>query len=148
MTIHQELADNIADYAFENMTALKTLYVDTYAPAGTLVDDDANPAPTMMFKGGKNTVFSGCPDDLDVYIKDGTTNQLILGQQNNMHGYGYSNADVWKSFFSVWEDVDNHMFSYFPVSRNAGHMSTMILGYPVQLPEGVTAWRAQSLASD
>ena len=146
MTIHQELADSIADYAFENMTALKTLYVDTYTPAGTLVDDSENPAPTMKFQGNKNTVFGGCPDDLDVYIKDGTTNQLILGKQNSQ-GYGYSNADVWKLFYSPWEEA-GHMFSYFPVSRNAGHMSTLILGYPVELPEGVTAWWAQGIASD
>ena len=146
MTIHQELADSIADYAFENMTALKTLYVDTYTPAGTLVDDNENKAPTMKFQGNKNTVFGGCPDDLDVYIKDGTTNQLILGKQH-AHGYGYSNADVWKLFYSPWEEA-GHMFSYFPVSRNAGHMSTLILGYPVELPEGVTAWWAEAITSD
>ena len=147
MTIHQELADSIADYAFENMTALKTLYVDTYTPAGTLVDDKDNKAPTMGFKGDKNTVFGGCPDDLDVYIKDGTTNQLILGKQSYSQGYGYSNADVWKSFYSPWEDDDNHMFSYFPVNRNTGHMSTLMLGYPVELPEGVTAWWAEAITS-
>ena len=146
MTIHQELADSIADYAFENMTALKTLYVDTYTPAGTLVDDKDNPAPTMMFKGDRNTVFNGCPGDLDIYIKDGTTNQLILGKQH-AQGYGYSNADVWKTFYSVWQE-EGHMFSYFPVSRNAGHMSTLMLGYPVELPKGVTAWWAQGIASD
>ena len=147
MTIHQELADSIADYAFENMTALKTLYVDTYTPAGTLVDDKDNPAPTMGFKGDKNTVFGGCPNDLDIFIKDGTTNQLILGRQSYSQGYGYSNADVWKLFYSPWEE-EGHMFSYFPVSRNAGHMSTLMLGYPVELPEGVTAWWAEALASD
>ena len=146
MTIHQELADSIADYAFENMTALKTLYVDTYTPAGTLVDDKDNKAPTMKFQGNKNTVFGGCPDDLDVYIKDGTTNQLILGRQSYSQGYGYSNADVWKLFYSPWEE-EGHMFSYFPVSRNAGHMSTLILGYPVELPKGVTAWWAEAITS-
>ena len=146
MTIHQELADDIADYAFENMAALKTLYVDTYTPAGTLVDDNENKAPTMTIHGTKETVFGGCPGDLDIFIKDGTTNQLFLGKQSS-HGYGYSNADVWKLFYSVWEE-DGHMFSYFPVSRNAGHMSTLILGYPVELPEGVTAWWAQAIASD
>ena len=147
MTIHQELADDIADYAFENMTALKTLYVDTYTPAGTLVDDKDNKAPTMTIHGTKGTVFGGCPDDLDIFIKDGTTNQLILGKQNSK-GYGYSNADIWKLFYSVWEDDSNHMFSYFPISRNTGHMSTLILGYPVELPDGVTAWWAEGVASD
>lgn len=147
MTIHQELADDIADYAFENMTDLKTLYVDTYTPAGTLVDDEDNSAPTMTIHGDKSTVFGGCPDDLDIFIKDGTTNQLILGKQNSK-GYGYSNADIWKLFYSVWEDDNNHMFTYFPVNRNPGGMSTLMLGYPVELPEGVTAWWAQTIASD
>jgi hypothetical protein len=128
------------------MTELKTLYVDTYTPAGTLVDDKDNKAPTMKFQGNKNTVFGGCPDDLDIFIKDGTTNQLILGKQSSQ-GYGYSNADVWKLFYSVWEE-EGHMFSYFPVNRNAGHMSTLILGYPVELPEGVTAWWAEAITTD
>ena len=146
MTIHQELADSIADYAFENMTALKTLYVDTYTPAGTLVDDKDNKAPTMKFQGDKNTVFYGCPDDLDVYIKDGTFNQLVYGQLGPK-GYGYINADVWYLFVGYYEDEENHMFPYFPISRNEGGMSTMILGYPVELPEGVTAWWATSLSN-
>jgi hypothetical protein len=100
----------------------------------------------MKFQGNKNTVFGGCPDDLDIFIKDGTTNQLILGKQSSQ-GYGYSNADVWKLFYSVYEE-QGHMFSYFPVNRNAGHMSTLILGYPVELPEGVTAWWAEAITSD
>ena len=147
MTIHQELADDIADYAFENMAALKTLYVDTYTPAGTLVDDNINKAPTMTIHGTKETVFGGCPGDLDVYIKDGTTNQLILGQLGPQ-GYGYSNALVWRNFAITYQDADTHIFSYFPVSRNAGHMSTLMLGYPVELPEGVTAWWAEAITSD
>ena len=147
MTIHQELADDIADYAFENMTDLKTLYVDTYTPAGTLVDDKDNRAPTMTIHGDKSTVFGGCPNDLDVYIKDGTSNQLIFGQQGPK-GYGYINASIWNEFYSDYQDVESHMYSYFPVSRNAGHMSTLILGYPVELPVGVTAWWAQAVSSE
>ena len=143
LTIHQEFADDIADYAFENMTALKTLYVDTYTPAGTLVDDNNNKAPTMTILGNKETVFGGCPADLDIYIKDGTTNQLVYGQLGPK-GYGYCNALIWKEFYSYFQDVPSHMFSYFPVNRNPGGMSTLILGYPVELPEGVTAWWAQS----
>lgn len=144
MTIHQELADDIADYAFENMSALKTLYVDTYTPAGTLVDDKDNKAPTITIHGTKETVFGGCPDGLDIFIKDGTTNQLVYGQLGP-NGYGYCNAPIWSQFYPLYQDDDNHIFSYFPVSRNAGHMSTLILGYPVELPEGVTAWWARSL---
>ena len=147
MTIHQELADDIADYAFENMSALKTLYVDTYTPAGTLVDDKDNKAPTMTIHGTRETVFGGCPVDLDVYIKDGTFNQLVYGQQGP-NGYGYCNAPIWSQFYPQYQDDDNHMFSYFPVSRNAGHMSTLMLGYPVELPEGVTAWWAEAITSD
>ena len=48
----------------------------------------------------------------------------------------------------AWEGEVNHIFSYFPVSRNAGHMSTLILGYPVELPKGVTAWWAKAITSD
>ena len=151
LTIHQELADHIADYAFEGMTGLKTLYVNTWMPAGQLVDDDTNKAPTISFEGNvkssDNTTFSGCPADLDVYIKDGTTNQLIYGFLGPK-GYGFANADGWKLFYSMYADEDNHLFSYFPVQRNAGGMSTLILGYPVELPEGVRGWWARTISED
>ena len=145
LTIHQEYADSIADYAFENMTGLKKLYVDTWVEAGREVDDNENRPPVLKLKG--EHAFDGCPEDLDIFIKDGTTNQLFLGYQAT-GGYGYSNADYWNLFYSDYQDVPNHMFTYFPVSRNAGHMSTLMLGYPVELPEGVTAWWAQAIASD
>ena len=143
MTIHQQYGDTIADYAFENMNKLRTLYVDTYVPAGTLVDNSANKAPVMQFEG--THTFSGCSSDLNVYIKDGTSNLLFLGKQGpNL--YGYSNADKWKEFYYEYEDKPNHMFCYFPVQRNAGGMSTLMLGYAVELPEDVTAWWARSLS--
>ena len=143
LTIHQEYADSIADYAFENMTGLKKLYVDTWVEAGREVDDGENRPPVLKLKGGH--AFDGCPKDLDIFIKDGTQYQLFLGYQGS-GGYGYSNADHWRLFYSDYQDVPNHMFTYFPVNRNPGGMSTLILGYPVELPEGVTAWWAQSLS--
>lgn len=145
LTIHQEYADSIADYAFENMTGLKKLYVDTWVEAGREVDDGENRPPVLKLKG--EHAFDGCPEDLDIFIKDGTQYQLFLGVQAS-GGYGYSNADYWNLFYSDYQDVPNHMFTYFPVSRNAGHMSTLMLGYPVELPEGVTAWWAEAITSD
>ena len=142
LTIHQEFADSIADYAFENMGNLKTLYINTFVEAGTLVDDKDNKAPTIDLKG--EHTFDGRSPDLDVYIKDGTTNQLIYGHQGPK-GYGFTNAEGWNEFYSDYQDVENHMFSYFPINRNPGGMSTLILGYPVEMPEGVTAWYAQSI---
>ena len=144
LTIHQEYADSIADYAFENMTGLKKLYVDTWVEAGLEVDDGENRPPVLKLKGGH--AFDGCPKDLDIFIKDGTQYQLFLGYQAS-GGYGYSNADYWNLFYSDYQDVPNHMFTYFPINRNEGGMSTMILGYPVELPEGVTAWWATSLSN-
>lgn len=143
LTIYQQYASSIADYAFENMSGLKTLYVDTYVPAGTLVDDDDNRAPVISLSG--SNVFKGCPADLDIYVKDGTTQGLFLGHQGPQ-GYGYSNASGWDVFYSDYADVDNHLFSYFPVKCNPGGMSTLMLGYPVELPAGVKAWWARSLS--
>jgi hypothetical protein len=142
LTIRQELADNIADYAFESMSGLRTLYVDTWVPAGTVVDDGDNPPPVFNLTG--EHTFDGCPEDPDIYIKDGTTDQLFLGYQGS-GGYGYSNADHWNLFYSDYQDVPNHMYTYFPINRNPGGMSTLILGYPVEMPEGVTAWWCQSI---
>ena len=145
LTIHQEYADSIADYAFENMTGLKKLYVDTWVEAGREVDDGENRPSVLKLKG--EHAFDGCPEDLDIFIKDGTQYQLFLGVQAS-GGYGYSNADYWNLFYSDYQDVPNHMFTYFPVNRNPGGMSTLMLGYPVELPEGVTAWWAQSLGDN
>ena len=144
LTIHQEFADSIADYAFENMGNLKTLYIDTFVEAGTLVDDKENKAPTIDLKG--EHIFDGCSADLDVYIKDGTTNQLIYGHKGP-EGYGFTNADGWRQFYSDYQDVENHMFSYFPVNRDETGMATLMLGYPVELPEGVKAWWASSISN-
>ena len=143
LTIHQEFADSIADYAFENMGNLKTLYVDTFVEAGTLVDDKDNKAPTIDLKG--DHIFDGCSPDLNVYIKDGTTNQLIYGHQGPK-GYGFTNADGWNLFYSDYQDVENHMFSYFPINRDESGKATLMLGYPVELPEGVKAWWANTIS--
>ena len=142
LTIHQELADSIGDYAFEGMTGLTTLYVDTWVEAGRLVDDGDNPPPVFALMGGH--AFDGCPEDLNIFIKDGTQYELFLGYQSS-GGHGYSNANYWSSFYSEYEDVPNHMFTYFPVNRDETGLATLILPYAVELPDGVKAWWASSI---
>ena len=144
LTIHQEYADSIADYAFENMKDLKTLYVDTWVEAGREVDDGENPPPVFNLMGGH--AFDGCPEDLDIFIKDGTQYQLFLGVQAS-GGYGYSNADYWNLFYSDYQDVPNHMFTYFPVNRDETGLATLMLAYPVELPDGVKAWWAKTISN-
>ena len=143
LTIHQEYADSIADYAFENMKDLKTLYVDTWVEAGREVDDGENRPPVFRLMG--KHAFDGCPADLDIFIKDGTQYQLFLGVQAS-GGYGYSNADYWNLFYSDYQDVPNHMFTYFPVNRDETGLATLMLGYPVELPDGVKAWWAKTIS--
>ena len=145
LTIYQQYANSIADYAFENMSALSKLYIDTYVPAGTVVDNNTHKPPVITLSGTKDNTFSGCPAGLDIYVKDGTTQELFVGQQGPK-GYGYSNADGWDAFYSDHQDVVNHLHSYFPVKCNAGGMSTLMLGYPVELPAGVKAWWAHSFS--
>ena len=147
LTVRQQFADRIAEYAFENMTNLRTLYIDTYVPAGTLVDDNENPAPVVS--PDDENCFEGCHADLNVYVKDGTTNQLFYGVlAPGKAGYGYINDEIWASkFYWEYEDTEerqNHIFTYFPVTRNPRGLSTLILGYPVELPDGVSAWWAKS----
>ena len=144
LTIHQEYADSIADYAFESMKDLKTLYVDTWVEAGREVDDGENPPPILNLMGGH--AFDGCPADLDIFIKDGTQYQLFLGYQAS-GGYGYSNADYWSLFYSEYQDVPNHMFTYFPVNRDETGLGTLMLAYPVELPDGVKAWWAKTISN-
>ena len=92
-----------------------------------------------------DNVFSGDPEDLDlkVYVKDGTTEQLIIGEDIE-HGYKDYNSR-WTGFYSEWGDNPNRLFQYYPVTRNPAGLSTIMLGYPVKLPSDCRAWVATSI---
>ncbi len=141
LTVNQQDCDSIADYAFEN-SSLTKLYVNTYVAPGISVSEDNVP----VVKAHDDT-FTDASEDLDIYIKDGTQTQLFFGVQGTTKGYGYINAVGWRNFFAKFVGQDQHIFSYFPLKRNPGRMSTLILGYPVELPEGMTAWWAQSITT-
>ncbi len=64
-----------------------------------------------------------------------------------VHNYAYSNADYWSLFYSEYQDVPNHMFTYFPVNRDETGLGTLMLAYPVELPDGVKAWWAKTISN-
>ena len=137
LTIDGRYCTEILDEALKTQSNLKDLYINTWFPA------DATAFPPIQLMG--ENVFSGDPEDLDlkVYVKDGTTEQLIIGEDIE-HGYKDYNSR-WTGFYSEWGDNPNRLFQYYPVTRNPAGLSTIMLGYPVKLPSDCKAWVATSI---
>ena len=138
LTIDGRYCNSILDEALKTQGNLENLYVNTWFPVGTTTFK-----PIELLG---NSVFSGLPKDiaLKVYVKDGTTNQSIIGR-NIDEGYKY-NKGRWAGFYSEHQDVPNRLFQYFPVTRNPAGLSTLMLGYPVELPSDCRAWVATSIS--
>ena len=135
MTIDCRYCTSIMDEVFKWHTNLRRLYVNTWFPT------DATTFPPVQLMG--NNVFYGCSDKLEVYVKDGTTDQLIIGTDIDT---GYKKIDCgWDQFYSENEDVPNRLFRYFPVTRNPAQLSTIMLGYSAELPADCKAWVATAI---
>ena len=139
LTINCRYCNSILDEALKGQRNLKNLYVNTWFP----VDHEGTLDPIELLG---DDVFAGCPTDMNVYIKDGTVNKAIIGEEIDD---GYKNPDTkWSDFYDESEDVDNHLFQYFPVSRNPAGVSTLMLGYPVALPSDCSAWIATGIYNE
>ena len=135
MTIDCRYCTSILDKVFMWHTNLRCLYVNTWFPT------DATTFTPVQLLG--DDVFFGCSDELEVYVKDGTTKQSIIGT-NIDTGYKKMNCG-WDKFYSENEDVPNRLFRYFPVNRNPAKLSTIMIGYPVKLPSDCKAWVATGI---
>lgn len=156
LTINCRYCTSILDEALKGQTNLKKLYVNTWFPV------DATTCDPVELLGAN--VFDGCPSDMDVYIKDGTDvsdetggyidvgapkSQAIIG---STFEEGYKNIGIqngWgQKFYNEYEDENNHLHQYFPVTRNASGLSTLVLGFPVKLPSDCRAWIATGVETD
>ena len=135
MTIDCRYCTSIMDEVFMLHTKLRRLYVNTWFPTGTTTF-----TPVQLLG---DDVFVGCSDELEVYVKDGTTDQSIIGT-NIDRGYKKMGCG-WDQFYSETEDIPNRLFRYFPVTRNPAKLSTLMLGYPVVLPADCKAWVATTI---
>jgi hypothetical protein len=135
MTIDCRYCTSIMDEVFMLHTKLRRLYVNTWFPTGTTTF-----TPVQLLG---DDVFFGCSDELEVYVKDGTTDQSIIGT-NIDRGYKKMGCG-WDQFYSETEDIPNRLFRYFPVTRNPAKLSTLMLGYPVVLPADCKAWVATTI---
>ena len=135
MTIDCRYCTSIMDEAFKGHTNLRRLYVNTWFPTSATTF-----TPVELL--GDN-VFGENADELEVYVKDGTTDQLIIGTDIDT-GYKKMNCG-WDKFYSENEDVPNRLFRYFPVNRNLAKLSTIMIGYPVKLPSDCKAWVATGI---
>lgn len=139
LTIDGRYCTSILDEALKGQTYLKNLYVNTWFPTGS--EGPFNPIELLG-----NNIFNDCPSNMNVYIKDGTTTQTVIGKDID---HGYKDKDkMWTQFYSESEDKENRLFQYFPVNCNPSGLSTIILGYPFVLPKGCTAWVATAIDGD
>lgn len=136
LTIDGRYCNSILDEALKGQSNLQKLYVNTWFPTGS-----EGPFEPIELLG--NNIFSDCPSNMNVYVKDGTVAQEIIGCDIE---YGYKKFDNgWDKFYNEWEDGKNHLFQYFPVTRNPSGLSTLMLGYPVKLPSDCRAWVATGI---
>ncbi|MBO5627336.1 MAG: hypothetical protein J5953_16330 [Prevotella sp.] len=154
LSIDCRYCNSILDEALKGQSRLKNLYVNTWFPV------DATEYKPVELLG--NNVFSGCPNDLNVYIKDGTCIndfgtsgdddegnlvQEIIGRDID-HGYKY-HENMWsRRFYSESADDDNHLFQYYPVTRNPARLSTIVLGFATSLPSDCRAWVATGVDTE
>lgn len=136
LTIDCQYCDSILSRAFTGQNNLKRLYVNTWFPIGY-------EGPYEPVKLLDTNIFIECPSDLTVYVKDGTSDQKIIGSDVDQ---GYKgDRDKWGNFYKQWADEGNRLIQYFPVTRNPAGLSTLMLGYPVKLPSDCRAWVATSI---
>ena len=133
LTIDGRYCTSIFGGALDGQSNLKNLYLNTWFPVGS-------EGPFEPIELDADNIFKDCPDDMNVYVKDGTMSQAIIGSDITE---GYKETDNgWDIFYNEWEDDNNHLFQYFPVTRNPAGLSTLVLGYPVKLPSDCRAWVA------
>lgn len=137
LTINGRYCTEILDEAFLRQENLTHLYINTWFPT------NATSYPPITLLGNKVFTEECYNTKLEVYVKDGTQEQLIIGGDIE-HGYKYFDGS-WKMFYSENQDRPNRLFQYFPVTRNPAGMSTLMLGYPVKLPSDCRAWVATSI---
>lgn len=137
LTIDGLYCNEILDEAFLSQENLTHLYINTWFPT------TATSYPPITLLGNKVFTEECYNTKLEVYVKDGTLEQLIIGEDIE-HGYKYFDGS-WKMFYSENQDRPNRLFQYFPVTRNPAGLSTLMLGYPVKLPSDCRAWVATSI---
>ena len=138
LTIDCRYCNTVADEAFRGQSHLKNLYVNTWFPTGTTTFSP------LALEG--SYVFSDCPSDLTVYVKDGSQTQAIIGSDVTE---GYKAVyDGWGKFYNEWDDDNNRLIQYFPVTRNPAGLSTLVLGFAVKLPADCWAWVATGITDN
>lgn len=138
LTIDCRYCNTVADEAFRGQSHLKNLYVNTWFPTGTTTFSP------LALEG--SYVFSDCPSDLTVYVKDGSQTQAIIGSDVTE---GYKAVyDGWGKFYNEWDDDNNRLIQYFPVTRNPAGLSTLVLGFTVKLPADCWAWVATGISDN
>lgn len=140
LTIDGRYCTEILDEAFLSQENLTHLYINTWFPA------NATSYPPITLLGNKVFTEECYNTKLEVYVKDGTKEQLIIGETVDD---GYKNPETkWTIFYSPWQGGTNRLFQYFPVTRNPAGLSTLVLGYPVKLPSDCRAWIATGIEGD
>ena len=104
--------DAILPNAFYQIPGLTTIYLDNALPEGHVADLE------------KNGIVPAS-GDIDIYINDGSYNGALYGDY-------LSEAS--------WEDYEDHLQRYFPLTITSAGWATLYIGFATQLPSELKAY--------
>ncbi|MBR7017694.1 MAG: leucine-rich repeat protein [Prevotella sp.] len=110
----------IDDYAFYKVPKLRNIYIDNCLPEGNLVEPEVSEQPIIHENSGEM---------MDVYVNDGSYQSKLFKD--------YQNDPYW----GTYEDA-GHLHIYYPLNVTNAMWATLYIGFPTQLPEGLTAYVA------
>lgn len=114
------LFDYIDDYAFYKVPNLRNIYIDNCLPEGNMVEPEAGETPIIHETEGAM---------MDVYVNDGSYQSMLFDK------YQYD------PYWGDYED-EGHLHIYYPLNVTSAKWATLYIGFPTQLPEGLTAYVA------
>lgn len=114
------LFDYIDDYAFYKVPNLRNIYIDNCLPEGNMVEPEADENPIIHETEGAM---------MDVYVNDGSYQSMLFDK------YQYD------PYWGDYED-EGHLHIYYPLNVTSAKWATLYIGFPTQLPEGLTAYVA------
>ena len=110
----------IDDYAFYKVPKLRNIYIDNCLPEGNLVEPEVSEQPIIHENSGEM---------MDIYVNDGSYQSKLFKD--------YQNDPYW----GTYEDA-GHLHIYYPLNVTNAMWATLYIGFPTQLPEGLTAYVA------
>lgn len=115
----------IMDYAIYKVPALNNVYIDNSLPEGQMAELESEDA-----------IIHENPDEvMHIYVNDGSYDQSLFNDY-------YDDPD-WSNLYADNDRLD----IYYPLTVSSAQWATLYIGFATELPEGLTAYRAEATDS-